>query len=101
MKYVVNKIVELIYANGPSKDKETMVRVDGFEDINIYNQVAIQLKNNIDKLGLTIDIKLARNKWNEFNKSVKNTSVLQFMKQQKWVAEQESMTYYRNLVIRN
>lgn len=97
MKYVVNKIVELIYANGPSKDKETMVRVDGFEDINIYNQVAIQLKNNIDKLGLTIDIKLARNKWNEFNKSVKNTSVLQFMKQQKWVAEQESMTYYRNL----
>ena len=25
MKYVVNKIVELIYANGPSKDKETMV----------------------------------------------------------------------------
>ena len=74
MKYVVNKIVELIYANGPSKDKETMVRVDGFEDINIYNQVAIQLKNNIDKLGLTIDIKLARNKWNEFNKSVKNTS---------------------------
>ena len=97
MKYVVNKIVELIYANGPSKDKETMVRVDGFEDINIYNQVAIQLKNNIDKLGLTIDIKLARNKWNEFNKSVKNTSVLQFMKQQNWVAEQESMTYYRNL----
>ena len=24
MKYVVNKIVELIYANGPSKDKETI-----------------------------------------------------------------------------
>ena len=62
MKYVVNKIVELIYANGPSKDKETMVRVDGFEDINIYNQVIYtdnKLKLNVLRNHLKNDIYIA------------------------------------------
>ena len=43
MKYVVNKITELIMNNEPSKSTETMVRVDGFENIEIYEQVAVQL----------------------------------------------------------
>ena len=41
MKYVVNRIIELIMDNEPSKDKETMIRVDGFDSMN--NPVPVSL----------------------------------------------------------
>ena len=59
MKYVVNRIIELIMDNEPSKDKETMIRVDGFDNIKIYEQVASKLSEELLKEGLTLDIKLA------------------------------------------
>ena len=77
MKYVVNKITELIMNNEPSKSTETMVRVDGFENIEIYEQVAVQLFKIVESKGLTINVKLAKNKWNSFNKNIKNTSINQ------------------------
>lgn len=97
MKYVVNKIIELIMNNEPSKNTETMVRVDGFENIEIYEQVAVQLFKIVESKGLTINVKLAKNKWNSFKKKIKNTTALQFMKQNGWVAEEDSMTHYRNI----
>lgn len=62
MKYVVNRIIELIMDNEPSKDKETMIRVDGFDSIKIYEQVASKLSEELLKEGLSLDIKLAKNK---------------------------------------
>lgn len=97
MKYVVNRIIELIMDNEPSKDKETMIRVDGFDNIKIYEQVASKLSEALNKEGLTFDIKLAKNKWNAFKKKSDNTTILQSMMQHKWVAEEDSMTHYRNL----
>lgn len=97
MKYVVNKIIELIMDNEPSKDKETMIRVDGFDNIKIYEQVASKLSEELNKEGLILDIKLAKNKWNAFKKKSYNTTILQSMIQHNWVAEEDSMTYYRNL----
>lgn len=97
MKYVVNRIIELIMDNEPSKDKETMIRVDGFDNLKIYEQVAAKLTEQLDKEGLTLDIKLAKNKWNIFRKKSENTTILQSMMQHKWVAEEDSMTHYRNL----
>ena len=61
MKYVVNRIIELIMDNAPSKNKETMIRVDGFDNIKIYEQVASKLTELLYKEGLTLDIKLAKN----------------------------------------
>ena len=58
MKYVVNRIIELIMDNEPSKDKETMIRVDGFDSIKIYEQVASKLSEELLKEGLSLDIKL-------------------------------------------
>lgn len=97
MKYVVNRIIELIMDNEPSKDKETMIRVDGFDNIKIYEQVASKLTDILYKEGLTLDIKLAKNKWNVFKKKSDNTTILQSMMQHDWVAEEDSMTHYRNL----
>ena len=51
MKYVVNRIIELIMDNEPSKDKETMIRVDGFDSIKIYEQVASKLSEELLKGG--------------------------------------------------
>lgn len=97
MKYVVNRIIELIMDNEPSKDKETMIRVDGFDSIKIYEQVASKLSEELLKEGLSLDIKLAKNKWNAFKKKSDNTTILQSMMQHNWVAEEDSMTHYRNL----
>ncbi len=97
MKYLVNRIIEFIMDNEPSKDKETMIRVDGFDNIKIYEQVASKLSEQLHKEGLTLDIKLAKNKWNAFKKKSDNTTILQSMMQHNWVAEEDSMTYYRNL----
>ena len=83
--------------NEPSKDKETMIRVDGFDSIKIYEQVASKLSEELLKEGLSLDIKLAKNKWNAFKKKSDNTTILQSMMQHNWVAEEDSMTHYRNL----
>lgn len=97
MKYIVNRIVELILGNEPSADNETMVRVDGFDNLSVYEQVAERITSLLEEKGLTVDVKLAKNKWNFFQKNPENTTVLQSMKQHGWIAEEDSVTHYRNL----
>lgn len=101
MKYVINRIVELILDNEPSKDKETMICVDGFDNIAIYEQVAARISSVLVEKGLTVDVKLAKNKWNSFKKNPENTTILQSMEQHKWIAEEDSITHYRNLHTKN
>ena len=97
MKYVVERIVELILGNEPSSDTEMMIRVDGFENIAIYEQVASKVILELENEGISADIKLAKNKWNYFKKKPENTTILQLMSQRGWIADTESITYYRNL----
>ena len=74
MRYVVNRIIKLILDNEPSKENETMIRIDGFDDMAIYEQVASKISMIFEKKGLTVDIKLAKNKWNFFEKNSENTT---------------------------
>lgn len=97
MKYIVNRIVEIILGNEPLSDNETMVRVDGFDNIAVYEQVAGRITSLFEEKGLTVDVKLAKNKWNSFEKNPENTTILQSMKQHGWIAEENSVTHYRNL----
>lgn len=97
MRYVVNRIIKLILDNEPSKENETMIRIDGFDDMAIYEQVASKISMIFEKKGLTVDIKLAKNKWNFFEKNSENTTIIQSMKQHNWIAEEDSITHYRNL----
>ena len=98
MKYIIDSIVNLIIYNEPSKEKETMIRIDGFDELAIYEQVATKISNIVKEKGLTINIRLAKNKYNNFKNSEDiNTTILQSMEQHNWVATEASITYYRNL----
>jgi hypothetical protein len=97
MKYIVKNIVNLVITKSPSSTGETMIRVNGFEDIKIYESIAQKLKEYYSKTGLSLDIKLARNKWEFFRNTSQDSSCLQMMEQQGWIAEDESITHYRNL----
>lgn len=97
MKFIVNSIAELIVNNAPSNDGEMMIRVDGFEDVKIYETLSRKLTEEFAGGDLTVDIKLAKNKWEYFLKNSNESSVLQSLEQHGWIAEVESITYYRNL----
>lgn len=96
MKYIVDTIAELILNNAPSVDGEMMIRVDGFEDIKIYETLSRKLVE-FSHIGLSVDIKLAKNKWNYFSANSDDSTYLQSMEQHGWIADEESITHYRNL----
>ena len=95
--YIVNTIVKQILNNKPDRQGETMIRVDGFENIEIYEAIARKVTELLDKEDLTIEIKLAKNKFRHFQETQKCTSCLQAMLEKDWVAKAESITHYRNL----
>lgn len=97
MKFIVNRIVELIVNNAPSNDGETMIRVDGFEDVKVYETLSRKLTEEFACVDLTVNIKLAKNKWEYFSKNSDESSAIQSLEQHGWIAEAESITYYRNL----
>ncbi|MFT4142835.1 MAG: ATP-binding protein [Mobilitalea sp.] len=97
MKYIVNSIANLIINNAPSSDGEMMIRVDGFENIKIYESLARKVSKELSNEGLTVKIKLAKSKWNHFRDNSDESICVQAMKQNKWVAEEESITHYRNM----
>lgn len=97
MKYIINTIADLIVNNAPSNDGEMMIRVDGFENIRIYEAIARQISKELLDKGLTVKIKLARNKWNYFKEKSDAITCMNSMEQHGWVAEEDSITYYRNL----
>jgi len=97
MKYIVNKTTEIIKRNAPSLDGEAMIRIDGFEDIRFYLNVALSVTQEFSESGLDVDIKLAKNRWDYFSEDTSMSSYLQSMKQHDWIAGEESITRYRNL----
>ena len=69
-----------------------MIRIDGFEDVRFYDILAHQITEVFSKSGLSIDIKLAKNKWEYFRKNAEETSYVQSLQQNGWVASNESIT---------
>lgn len=96
MKYIVNKITEIIKRNSPNTDNEAMIRIEGFENIVLYTEVAHKVSEEFAATDLSVDIKLARSKFESFYKAEKFSSYLQELEKNGWVAS-ESITRYRNL----
>ena len=92
MKYIVNKTTEIIKRNAPAVDGEAMVRVDGFEDVRFYENLALKITQAFSESELSVDIKLSKNKWKLFSKDVSMTSYIQSMEQHNWIAGDESIT---------
>ena len=101
MKYIVSSIASLILNNAPSADGEMMIRVDGFEDIKIYETLARTISKGLKERNLTVRIKLAKNKWKYFQNNSDQSSYLQSMIQNGWVVESKSITDYRNMHDKN
>lgn len=97
MNYIVRSIVDVIINNLPENSEETMVRIDGFEDIEIYFGIAKKLSEEFENRGFSYEIRMAKSKKDYFEKKGGDTRYLEKMLQQHWVAETESVTHYRNL----
>ena len=96
MKYLVESISKNIIDNSPISSGEALIRVDGFESIEIYEAVASKVSKRLEEKGLSVIIKLSHNKWNELKATTTNTSCVQKMEQMGWVAD-NPLTFYRNL----
>ena len=81
MNYIVNKTVDIIRRNAPSSNGETMIRIDGFEDVRFYDNLAHRISMAFSNSELSVDIKLAKNKWEYFKKNAENTSYVQSLHQ--------------------
>lgn len=97
MKYIVDAIENLIMNNAPAKDGEMMIRVDSFDDIKIYEAISKQVSALLKKKDLSVKIKLAKNKWRHFKDNAQDSVYVQSMEQNEWIADEESITHYRNL----
>lgn len=96
MNYITNQIVELVTLREPDVSGETMILINGFENLGIYNQIARLITYAYKFRPLSVDIKLAGKKWLSLRED-SDTTTVQSMLQNNWVAETESVTYYRNL----
>lgn len=97
MKYIVDTISNLIVNNAPAKDGEMMIRVDSFEDIRIYEAISKKVSSILKEKDLSVKIKLAKNKWRHFKNNAQYSVYVHSMEQNKWIADEESITHYRNL----
>ena len=100
MKYIIDSIKQIIVNQKPSLDKQLRVRINGFEDPYIYEEVAKYFHNRYDA-SLGIVTKVSSEKMAQFsNGNIHNSAIFQ-LKQNDWVASKNSLTYYRNLPIEN
>lgn len=96
MSYITEQILKLVISHKPDTNGETMIMINGFDELAIYEQVARLITNAFKSSPLKIDIKLAGKKWNELRESSDST-IAQSMISNDWIADKESVTYYRNL----
>lgn len=95
MQFIVNSIVRHIAEKEPAPGGEAIILINGFERLAIYAEIAKKLSARYSGSSLSINIKLAKRKWDELS-STSNSLLVQQVLQNGWVADKESVTYYRN-----
>ena len=93
MNYIIDRIVYMVSSHEPEINGETMIMINGFENLQIYNQIAKKISDKYKNSRLSIGIKLAGKKWIDLQKNC-DTTVVQSMLQNDWIAEKESITFY-------
>lgn len=97
MKYIVDTIIEKIKEQDPRPDEQLRIRISGFEDVIIYEAVAKQLHALFDGQ-LLVETRLSKEKWEEFKDDpLADQTALLSLEAHNWVADGNSLTYYRNL----
>lgn len=97
MKYIVDAILKSIVEQQPRKEEQLRVRVSGFEDAKIYEAVAKKLHELYDST-LSVETRLSKEKWAAFKGDpATNQTAMLSLEAHGWIAEKNSLTYYRNL----
>lgn len=94
MRYIIEKICKIIAGKKPAANEESIILINGFEQLRYYANLADALENQY-KDNYAINIKLAKRKWKKLL-SEANSQDIQLMQQHGWVADKESVTFYRN-----
>ena len=98
MIYIIDKVCSMIKENISSNNTETLIRVDSFDNLAIYEQIAKNISEYCKSKGYTLNIKLGRKKWLELVKTSNvDSKIINSLKNNGWISEKESITYYRNL----
>ena len=101
MKRIISFILERIQSQAPDPAKQLRVRLNDFEDARIYEATAKELHRRYDG-ELKVETRLSAEKWREFqarNDDEQNAALLS-MEAHGWIAENHSLTHYRNLPMR-
>lgn len=93
MKYIINEVLRMV--DSCTLDSEIMIRVDEFEDLDVYRKIAESVTDALKGRSVRVSIKLANNKWERL-KAGADTSTVQEMEKNGWVIHNESVTDYRN-----
>ena len=99
MKYIISTILDRIKNDIGEKDadEEMMVKINGFSNPEIYRAIADEISAFCNAENISLNIKLAHKRYKEFSEEQKFSSTLDYMKQNEWIAFEQSITYYRNL----
>ena len=98
MKHIISSILERIQSQEPNPSKQLRVRLSGFEDAVIYEATARALHQRYDRK-IKVVTCLSNEKWQEFQarNEDRQNAALQSMRARGWIAENHSLTHYRNL----
>jgi len=100
MKYIVSELIRQVRGQRPEETGKTIFRIDGFEDIRIYDLFCKEIQKICNDMNLTLIAKLSYPKFMEF----KHVSIpshqasIISMEQNKWVDFDDSLTQYRNII---
>lgn len=98
MIYIIDKVCSMIKENISSNNTETLIRVDSFDNLAIYEQIAKNITEYCKSKNYSLNIKLGRKKWLELVKNSNvDSKIINSLKNNGWISEKESITYYRNL----
>ena len=96
MKYVIETICNSILHNLAGASGETMVKVDCFNDLSLYEAVARTIDEAVKKRGQSVNIKLAQ-RVADRHKTNCDTTIWNSLVVNGWLSDKQSLTYYRNL----
>ncbi|WMJ22916.1 DUF87 domain-containing protein [Paludicola sp. MB14-C6] len=100
MKFIVSTIKQYIIQQKPEDSNKTIIRVDGFDDIRIYESLCKEIKKYCDHQNIDLIAKLSYPKFNEAKSKQDNSlsAVIHSMTQNDWIDTQDSLTQYRNIL---
>lgn len=100
MKYIVAALKQYVINQKPQDSNKTIIRIDGFEDVRIYDLFCKEIKQYCEQMGILLVAKLSYPKYIEFQnagRSEYSTAILS-MQQNDWIDNDDSLTQYRNIL---